>query len=99
MQAELDTDYPSLGIQILGVNGIGLESANPNITNGRDIPWLQDVVTEDVWSSWNVTYRDVFVLDPYNQVYAVYNLTSNSLLTPANYDTLLQLFLDAATAP
>jgi hypothetical protein len=99
MQTELNTEHPSLGIQILGVNGIGLEAANPNITDGRNLPWLQDVVTEDVWSSWNVTYRDVFVLDPYNQVYAVYNLTSNNLSADANYDTLLQLFLDAATAP
>ena len=99
MQSELDADYPSLDIQILGVNGIGLEVANPVVTNGRDIPWLQDVTGVDVWNSWSVTYRDVIILDTYNQVYAVYNLTTNSLSVPANYDALLQLFVDAATAP
>ncbi len=98
MQTELDADYPGLDIQILGVNGIGLEVANPVVTNGRDIPWLQDVNGVDVWSSWNVTYRDVIILDQYNQVYAVYNLSTNSLGVPANFDALLLLFVDAATA-
>ncbi len=97
MQGELEADYPGLDIQILGINGIGLEVANPVVTNGRDIPWLQDVAGVDVWSSWNVAYRDVVILDGYNQVFAVYNLTSNSLAVPANFDALLQLFVDAAT--
>jgi hypothetical protein len=96
MQSELEAEYPALDIQILGVNGVGFEVANSVITDGRDLPWLQDVAAQDVWTSWNVTYRDVIILDPYNQVYAVYNLTSNSLAIPPNFDALKQLFVDAA---
>jgi formylmethanofuran dehydrogenase subunit A len=43
-----------------------------------------------------VTFRDVVILDGDNKVIAVYNLTSNSLGTSANYAALKQLFLDAA---
>jgi hypothetical protein len=97
MQAELEADYPGLDIQIHGINGIGLEVANPVITSGRTVPWLQDVAGVDVWNSWGVTYRDVFVVDGQNQVVAVYNLSSSSLGVPANFAALKQLFVDAAT--
>ena len=45
---------------------------------------------------WAPTYRDVVVLDGENVIFGVYNLTSNDLAEPANYDALRQLFLDAA---
>ena len=98
MQTELEADYPGLDIQILGVNGIGLEVANPVITGGRDLPWLQDVAGVDVWSSWSVGYRDVIILDGDNQVVAVFNLSTSSLAIPANFAALKQLFVDTATA-
>ena len=96
MQVDLDTNFPTLEIEILGVNEIGLEGGNSTICNGRDLPWLQDVVDENVWGSWAPTYRDVVVLDGDNVIFGVYNLTGTSLAVPANYDALRQLFLDAA---
>ncbi|MEM7317022.1 MAG: dockerin type I domain-containing protein [Planctomycetota bacterium] len=105
MQREFDLHYPSLGIEILGVNEDGYDSANANITAGRDIPWLQDVDADsngvsDVWyDSWGITYRDVWVLDTDNEVVLKYNLTSNSLGDAANYDTLKSAFVDAAVTP
>lgn len=36
------------------------------------------------------------MLDGYNAVFGVYNLTSNSLAVPANYDALRAMFLAAA---
>jgi len=81
---------------ILGVNDIGFESGNEDITDGRDLPWLQATTDEDVWQDWGVTYRDVWVLDAENVPVGVFNVTGNSLADAANYDALKQLFLDAA---
>ncbi len=96
MQNELALDHPTLDISILGINEVGYEAGNSSITNGRDLPWLQDTVDWNVWGTWAPTYRDVIVLDGNNEVYTVFNLTSNTLATPANYDALKQIFLDAA---
>lgn len=85
-----------LETHILGVNGIGLESANATATAGRTIPWLQDVTAQNVWQSWAVTYRDVVVLGPGNTAVAVYNLTLNDLGVPANFDSLKALIAGAA---
>lgn len=82
--------------RILGVNGIGLESANATATAGRSIPWLQDVASQNVWQSWAVTYRDVVILGPGNTAVAVYNLTANDLGVPAHFDSLKALILGAA---
>lgn len=102
MQDELDADYPALAIQILGVNWAGDEAGNESITAGRDIPWLQDVDSDgdgasDVWTSWDVTLRDLVILNRENVEVATLNLTTNSLALPENYDLVLQLFIDAAT--
>ena len=42
MQGDFDKHYPSSNIQILGLNEAGLGS-NELITEGRNLPWLQDV--------------------------------------------------------
>ena len=76
---------------ILGVNGIGLESANPTITDGRDLPWLQDTESADTWNLWGIAYRDVVVLDEDGAVLGVFNLTTRSLSEPDNYDALREL--------
>ena len=53
------------------MNQTGLQSGNASITAGRDLPWLQDTASANVWGAWNVTYRDVVVLDADNVVYYV----------------------------
>jgi len=104
MQNDLDTSYPELDIRILGVNGSGLESGNTFITSGRDIPWLQDVDVDhnglsDTWVNWNVTYRDVVILDGDNIRVGVFNLTTHDLRIAQNYEKLRQMFVDAAYVP
>ena len=104
MQNDLDANYPELGIQILGVNGAGLDAANGSITAGRDAPWLQDLDSNndslsDVWTSWGVAYRDVVILDAENAKVGTFNLTTYDLQIPDNYSTLRQMFIDAATIP
>ncbi len=45
------------------MNGAGLEAGNDLMVDGRDLPWLQDQSSVDVWSLWSVEYRDVVILD------------------------------------
>jgi|GEM_PF-650540 len=104
MQNDFDTNHPELGIQILGVNGAGFAGGNGSITSGRDAPWLQDLDgnndgLSDVWASWGVAYRDVVILDADNAKVGTFNLTTYNLQVPENYDTLRQLFINAATVP
>ena len=96
MQNELDA-LP-VDVRIHGVNGIGFEAGNASVTTGRDAPWLQptDPAT-DPWTTWNVAYRDVFILDEQNLHVATFNLTTNGLATQANYDALKALLVQYAT--
>ena len=85
-------------VRILGVNGAGLESGNASITSGRVLPWLQDTASEDAWGKWQVSYRDVVILDPDGYRVGVYNLTEHDLADPTNYVELEKLLVDAASA-
>jgi hypothetical protein len=95
MQDELT--QAGFDVTILGVNAIGLESGNPAVTTGRDIPWLQDVPPEAVWDLWGVNYRDVIILDADNVVVGIYNVTQHNLSIPENYAGLRAAFEAAAT--
>ncbi len=76
---------------MLGINGVGYESGNATITEGRDLPWLQDTPETEVWALWSIAYRDVVVLDEEGVVVAVYNLTNHDLADSDNYDALRSL--------
>jgi len=78
-------------VQILGVNETGHASGNASITNGRDLPWLQDEEEVDLWTSWGITYRDVVVLDAEGKVDGVMNLTDNDLSDPDTYEAMREL--------
>jgi len=95
MQDELTA--AGLDVTIYGINSIGLESGNPDICAGRDIGWLQDVEAAQVWTTWNITLRDLVILDQDNVVVAIYNLTEHNLTDPANYAAAYDLFEAAAT--
>ena len=83
-------------VQILGINEAGYDAYNDYMTFGRNLPWLQDTYSAHVWSTWEVAYRDVVVLDEDNYRYTVYNLTEHDLSDPDNYETLKQILVDAA---
>lgn len=97
MQQELDAAGLPVPVVILGVNGVGFETGNAAVTADRDIPWLQDMASVDVWSTWDVTYRDVVILDEENEPYAVFNLSLHDLGDPSEYAALMALFEAAAT--
>ena len=80
-------------VNILGVNAAGQESEDSLMTTGRTLPWLDDNAQSNVWGSWNVTWRDVVMLNSRNEKIAVYNLTEHDLAVPANYDSLKAMLL------
>lgn len=86
-------------MQIHHVNAIGYDSGLDALAAVSDLPILQDDATADVWNQWGAVWRDVYVLDADNEVYAVYNLTTYDLSDPANYQALYDLFVEAASAP
>ena len=99
MQNELAAEGLPVPVRILGVNAVGAESANDVMCSGRSIPWLQDTASQRVWQSWNVTYRDVVILNAQNERVAIYSLTTHDLAAPADYDALKSMLRDAATSP
>lgn len=101
MQAEIDTlldaaDGVERPASILGITAVTDGSGNASVVIGRTIPWLQDSPTWTAWESWEITYRDVVILDGENRVIHVYNLTSHDLANASNYATLKNLILGAA---
>ncbi|HNC97936.1 MAG TPA: hypothetical protein PKY30_21540 [Myxococcota bacterium] len=95
MQADLDAVMPGV-FQIHTVNAIGYDAGLPDLFAISSLPGLQDDSTNNVWSNWGVTYRDVYILDEHNELVAVYNLTTYGLANSSNYQTLYDLFLAAA---
>ena len=90
-----------MDIEVLGVNDWAAGMGNEYISQGRDIAWLQDVDSDnngvsDIWEQWDVTFRDVVILDANNEKVADYNLTVHNLSNPQNYDTLRQMLIGAA---
>jgi hypothetical protein len=96
MQAEVESQATVRAIQILGVNATGLESGNDAMTAGRTLPWLQPATDQDVWTPWQVEYRDVVILGPGNERLGTFNLTLHDLSDPANYAALKNQLVEAA---
>lgn len=94
MQKRLDAQAPG-AVKLLGVNGIGYEATNDQMTAGRTLPWLQDVVAVDLWTMWLVEYRDVVIVDGAGIKRGVYNLTTHDLHDAANAAALEAMLLDA----
>ncbi len=103
MQAELEAAHPTLDIQIVGINEIGHDSANALMTDGRSVPWLQDIdansnQVSDVWTEqWDVVYRDVVIVDPENTELGAFNVTTYNLAEADNYASLRDILVDVAS--
>ena len=95
MRDDLADDGLTFTVGVLGVNQQGLEGGNVGFVVGFTLPWLQDVSPVDAWGRWGVPTRDVVVLDAENRVHGIYSLQVNDLGTPAAYDALKALILDA----
>jgi hypothetical protein len=95
MQKEIAAQLPDAGIRLLGVNAVGQERDNGLMCEERDLPWLQEAADDPIWEPWQVTYRDVVILDGGNEVYAVYNLSEHNLAIAENYAALEALLVQA----
>lgn len=71
-------------------------SGNPTISAERVLPWIQDTEQDDVWEQWNVTYRDVFIVNGAGELAGVYNLSINDLAVQDNSLALAQMIADTA---
>ena len=102
MQTELRETYPQLRISLLGINEEGHEFGSSVLAEEGDIPWLQDVDADnndvsDVWYDlWQITFRDVLILDADNSPLTSMNLSQSNLGEPESYASLRDLLLDAA---
>ena len=88
MYQELTAELPQSGFFFSGVNEAGYDNFEYVTNPGSTQPWVQDTEDVDVWHSWEVTYRDVVILDGENKRRAVFNLTSDTLYLPDNYDDI-----------
>jgi hypothetical protein len=100
MQDELAADTLQLEVVISGVNHQASGAGVPDMCLGRDLPFLQDSDSTNVWTAWEVTVEDVFVLDEENKVVTVYNLGQpHDLADPVNYETLKSILRNTAGIP
>jgi hypothetical protein len=63
---------------------------------GRDIPWLQDTEEANWWGSWDITWRDVVILDRDGNQADVVNLLEHDLEDTEEYAAFKALLLDVA---
>lgn len=94
MMKEIEAERPG-AVQLLAINEAGYESSTDLMAGLGDIPLLQDVAEDAVWSSWNATYRDVVIVNGEGMRVSVYNLTSYDLGQEANYAELKARLLAA----
>ena len=96
MQGEILAANPASLIRILAVNAMGEEAGNALVPGSLVLPLLQDDATAAVWTNWNVTWRDVVILDEDNNAVGVFNLTEHNLSYKPEYDALLDILRVAA---
>ncbi len=96
IQQDLDLEGLPVAVRIHGINAVGYETGNPDACNGRDLPWLQDIVEQSVWATWVPAYRDVVICDEANRVIRTYNLSTYNLQVPAYYEELKAILRGAA---
>ena len=97
MQAELESSYPNLDIEIFAINMTGTSSGLQYFSSDLNRPVVQDDTATGIWNDWGASWRDVYILDQNNELILVYNLTTYNLSDSNNYNTLMQHFIDAAT--
>ena len=59
------------------------------MTEGRDIPWLQDRTDVQLWEAWTINYRDVLLFNEDLILQETINLSQFNLTLPENQQALL----------
>lgn len=81
MHEELRDELQSDMVEILAVNEIGYDNFEYVDTVSSQLPWVQDVEEVNAWDLWEITYRDLVILDQDNIFLTTYNLTDNPMWT------------------
>ncbi|MDP6727227.1 MAG: FlgD immunoglobulin-like domain containing protein, partial [Candidatus Marinimicrobia bacterium] len=92
-------DLDSMGIDDVGIIGVGKDIYNSNLdamVDGRILPWVADVQAEGfpVWTGWGASQRDVFFLNREGILDTTFNITPYDPDDPENYVYILNLILD-----
>tara|TARA_B100000029_G_scaffold28139_1_gene27370 strand:- start:115 stop:333 length:219 start_codon:yes stop_codon:yes gene_type:complete len=66
------------------------------MTEGRDLPLLQDTIEANWWGHWEVEWRDVVILDREGEIVGIFNLTLHDLREEVEYQLLKSMLLEAA---
>jgi hypothetical protein len=99
VQLDLDANYASLDIQLLGINKVGQEGGNAVMTLAVAVlPWLQDDATADVATSWGASTDELVILDDENFVDLVYDLVQHDPCVAAERVVLRNLLVALAPA-
>ena len=95
----MQTELNNLNIKanIIGINDQNKSSGNEGMVEGRDLPWLQDLETTNVWSEWQISYRDIIILNTDNEYESLINVTIDNLTTEDGYNKLMNLITDTVT--
>ena len=80
-------------IYILGINESGFEISNEQVTEDRDLPWLQDQENVLMWNEWGVQYRDVLIFDESLTIREVINLSQFDLRDESNYSSMINTLI------
>lgn len=94
MMKELEAEAPGT-FQLLAINEVGHEGSTDEMAMLGDLPLLQDVDGDRVWTSWAAVYRDVVIVDKAGERVEAYNLTTYDLGNPDNYAALKAKLLAA----
>jgi hypothetical protein len=70
--------------------------SNDWFCENADLPWLQDTSDATWWDDWQVTYRDVVILDRDGNREDVFNLTEHDLWDDDELEALKTLLLEIA---
>ncbi|MDA7882558.1 hypothetical protein N9A94_09675, partial [Akkermansiaceae bacterium] len=73
---------------------LSVETDNDLMTDGRDLPWLQDTTEANVQEAYAAEYREVVILDPWNRKVVLsraFNLTEFDLANEVNRGMLKEI--------
>lgn len=95
LQQDLDGEDLAVPVQLHIINEVGFEHGQEDMATLVDLPLLQDTRDENAWNDWNVTYRDIIVLDEKGRFVGTHNVSANDLTNPASLETLENLLMSA----
>ena len=75
---DLYLDYQSseIDVYVMGIGQNNLISVD-EITSGNNLPWVKEISGCNIWSEWNASNRDLFIMDRNGEIVVTINLTSS----------------------